>query len=108
LTKEQARDALRKAESDVLSAKNGLPTRKTRDIPLSELLNRYLEAKQGIITAKQIKLNRQRCEAIFDSAKAYFLKDLTPEKSMPFSGHFKKMDCRQKQSINIWSRYDAC
>jgi integrase len=101
LTKEQARDALRKAESDVLSAKNGLPTRRAKDCLLSKLAESYLDEQARVVSVKHLYNLRQRLTATIEGTGAVFLKDLTPERVEEFLDEFAARD-RSARTVNMY------
>ena len=78
-TKEQAQDALRKAEADVLSEKNGLPTRRAGDISLRELSQKYLASLGPRVTRDYSITLKRRLSRVFGASRAVYLRDLTPE-----------------------------
>lgn len=80
VTKEQAQDALRKAESDVLAEKNGLPTQRVGAMACKELVTSYLAARRGHVARKQAVIVTQRIRAVLTGTRAYQLSELTPEK----------------------------
>lgn len=80
LSRKQAQDALRKAESEVLSEKNGLPGRSAKDEPLAELLERYLQAQRPNWSRDHAYIREKQLRHVLRSTKAYAVKDLTPEK----------------------------
>jgi integrase len=84
ITKEQAQDALRKAEADVLSEKNGLPTRRAADLACNELAQAYLTAQKPRVSAKQWLRFHNQLNAIFQGCRAHMLKDLKPERMESF------------------------
>ena len=77
--KEQAQDALRKAESDVLSEKNGLPVQRPSDIQVRDLATRFLAYLKPRVTEDYLLTLKQRLYAVLDGTKAYYLRDLRPE-----------------------------
>jgi len=78
-TQEQARDALRKAESDVLSEKNGLPTIRATEIPVLELLQPYLVALKRRASEWHSKKTEALIRKLLTATKAVLIRDLTPE-----------------------------
>jgi len=80
LSREQAQDALRHAESEVLAEKNGLPGRSAKDEPLAELLDRYLKAQRPNWSREHAYIREIQLRHVLKEAKAYAVKDLTPEK----------------------------
>lgn len=79
ITKEQAQDALRKAEWEVLNEKNGLPTQRMSDIPVVDLMHGYLDAKRHRATAGYLKSVEWELKRLFDFIRIRLLKELTPE-----------------------------
>jgi len=78
VTKEQAKDALRKAEMDVLNEKNGLPTFSTSVTKLADLLNGYIEARRQRTRGDYPKQVRKDLGRLFTFCRVQFLKQLTP------------------------------
>lgn len=79
LTKEQASAALTKAESDVLSEKNGLPTQRVADIQVHDLAKRFLAYLKPRVTNDHWKNLKQRLTDVLNGVKAYNLRAMTPE-----------------------------
>ncbi len=101
LTKEQARDALRKAESDVLASKNGLPTRKAKDCLLIKLAENYLEEQARIVSPRHLVNLRQRLMATVDGVRVAFLKDLIPERVEGFLDELASHG-RSARTVNLY------
>jgi hypothetical protein len=80
LTKEQAQDALRKAEAEVLNEKNGLSTQRMFDLELVEIMRGYLEARRLRATATYLITTEWELVRLFKACRVRTLKDLTPEK----------------------------
>lgn len=80
LTKQQATDALRKAEMDVLSEKNGLPTRRVTAIPAIELCERFLKSLQTRATEAHCKRTDRYVREVFKNCRIYTVGDLVPER----------------------------
>ncbi|MCY3019511.1 MAG: tyrosine-type recombinase/integrase [Planctomycetota bacterium] len=74
-----ARNALRKAEAEVLDEKNGLPSRAAGDIPCQELREKYLTAQKARVTPHHHKIVTQRLDAVLEATRAYVVKRLTPD-----------------------------
>jgi integrase len=79
ITKEQAQDALRRAESDVLNEKNGLPTRRAADLTCEDLLRAYLDAQRPQVSAKQMVILTQRIGDVLRFVKALYIRQLKPD-----------------------------
>jgi integrase len=79
ITKEQALDALRKAEMDVLNEKNGFPSVRFGDIPLEALMKAYLEARRARASANYIKQAEWELRRLFMIQKIRLLRELTPD-----------------------------
>lgn len=79
LTQEQAKDALIKAESDVLNEKNGLPTIRATQIPVEELMKPYLVALQRRTSEYHSEKTADHIRKILVATKAVTIRDLTPE-----------------------------
>lgn len=79
LSREAAKDALRKAESDVLAERNGLPTRRTSEILLEKLVEEYLAAHSRAVTKFHLKTLKSRLYKVLDGTKAVFVRDLTTQ-----------------------------
>ena len=77
--KEQARDALKQAESEVLKTKNGLPTQSASDIVLSKLVEAYLTAQEPHVTQQHHAHQKQWLTAVLTGTRAVTLRDLKPE-----------------------------
>ncbi len=80
LTKEAAKDALRKAESDVLAEKNGLPTRSAGGIPALELCERFLSSLQTRATNAHCKRTDCYIREVFRNCRIHSVCDLIPER----------------------------
>jgi integrase len=79
ITKEQAQDALRKAEADVLSEKNGLPVQKASESSCRRLVAAYLEAQRTRVTAYHLGDLTRRLKYVLDKTRAATVRHLTPE-----------------------------
>jgi len=79
-TKEQAQDALRKAEADVLSEKMGLPTRGAQSIPARELLARFMQSLRAHATIGYCKRVEKDIQDILNDCRIASMKDLVPER----------------------------
>jgi len=79
LSREQAQDALRKAESDVLAEKNGLPVQRIRDIALSDLAKQFFTHLKPRTSHDYVTTLKQRLDDVFKSTRAVYLRDLTPD-----------------------------
>ncbi len=79
MTKEQAQDALRKAEMDILNEKNGLPTTRIGDIVLEDLMKAYREARRARASAKYINQAEWEMRRLFTAQKIRLLRQLTPD-----------------------------
>jgi len=79
LSKEQAKDALRKAEAEVLDEKNGLPTRRIADIPCAELAEEYLTDQERRVSSDHHKELKRRLYGVLNGTRSVYLADLTPE-----------------------------
>lgn len=79
-TKEQAKDALRKAEADVLSEKNGLPTRSASAIPAIELLQRFLKSLGTRATEAHCKRTDRYVREVLSNCRIHTISDLVPER----------------------------
>ena len=80
LTQEQAKDALIKAESDVLNEKNGLPTIRATEILVEDLMKPYLVALQRRTSEYHSSKTAGHISKILAATKAAVIRDLTPEK----------------------------
>ena len=80
LTKEQAKDALRKAESDVLCEKNGLPTRSAARIPARELCERFLVSLKTRATEKHWKRVNVYLKEVLTNCRILNVNDILPER----------------------------
>jgi|ERR1043165_5652544 integrase len=80
LTQEQAKDALIKAESDVLNEKNGLPTIRATEISVEELMKPYLVALQRRTSEYHSTKTAGHIRKILTATKAAIIRDLTPDK----------------------------
>ena len=79
LTKEQATDALRRAESDVLAEKNGLPTQRASEISASDLLRAYLDSlKSRASEAYAIKTESQIADFL-EHERIIRIQEITPD-----------------------------
>ncbi|GMV83418.1 MAG: hypothetical protein AMXMBFR7_46020 [Planctomycetota bacterium] len=79
VSKEQAQDALRKAESDVLAEKNGLPVQRFAEMLCESLVKDYLTARAPHVSAKQAVIVGQRLRDMLRLTKAVYLRQLSPE-----------------------------
>ncbi|MGD0093976.1 MAG: tyrosine-type recombinase/integrase [Planctomycetota bacterium] len=80
ITKEQATDALRKAESDVLAVKNGLPTCRFADLLCVEVLEKYLSALRPRVSPFHYQKTAAYAREVLSGCKAVCIKDLDPAK----------------------------
>ncbi len=78
VTKEQAKDALKKAEMEVLNEKNNLPTERIGDIELVELLKGYLDARRLRTRSDYPEQAEADLKRVFAFCRVRLLKDLTP------------------------------
>ena len=79
-TKEQAADALKKAEADVLSEKMGLPTRSVKDIPAKEIFERFLSSLKTRTTTGYFKRVETDIKELLKNCRIMTMKDLLPER----------------------------
>lgn len=79
IAKEQAVDALRKAESEVLDEKNGLPTQRVGDIALVDLMRAYLDARRARASKNFITQAEWEMRRLFTRERIHVLKQLTPD-----------------------------
>lgn len=79
ITKEQAKKALIHVESEILSAKNGLPTRHIGDIPCAELRERYLKSLVTRVTTPYFKRVSQYTNEVLNACRIFAVRDLRPE-----------------------------
>ena len=86
LTKEQATDALRKAESDVLAEKNGLPTDRAGSICCQELCKRYLKVLKPLVAPRHWQCAEKHLREALNAMRAATVRDLTHEKVERFLG----------------------
>lgn len=79
LTEADAKDALRKAEAEVLAERNGLPTAKAGDLLLSDLATAYLAEQERRVCPAHLVGLRHRLKAILADVRIVKAKDLRPE-----------------------------
>ena len=79
ITKEQATDALRKAEGDVLSEKNGLPTQRASDFRCLDLLKRFLNARRGNVGDSYCYMVDRYAKDVIEGCRAVTVRQLTPD-----------------------------
>jgi integrase len=80
ILKEQAQDALRKAEMDVLNAKNGLPTCRFSDLLCRDLVEKYLAALKPRVTPFHYTKTKNFAYEVLNGCKAFTMRDLDPTK----------------------------
>ncbi len=97
-TKEQAKDALRKAESDVLAIKNGLPTERVGDMLCTKLASEYLLIQKPHISEEYYAKIERQTKEMFAHCRAYSIRDLTPEK---VEGFLETLRRRKKSARTI-------
>jgi len=73
-----AKDALKQAEADVLSEKNGVPTQRADEIRMSDLLGAYVKAMRPRVSASHCIKTERAIKALLADLKAVFLKDVKP------------------------------
>ena len=69
-----AKDALRKAEADVLRERNGLPTQKSGEIACTDLLARYITSLKCRATAAHCRDTEARLVALLSAVRAFRVK----------------------------------
>jgi hypothetical protein len=79
VTKEQAKDALRKAEGDVLSEKNGLPTERATEMRIRDLMTEYLSSLRHRTSKEHAKKTKKTIEKLTKEIRAVYIRDLKPE-----------------------------
>src|SRR5262249_45064978 len=79
-TKDQAKDVLRKAEADVLSEKNGLPTRNASGIPASELCTRFLKSLATRATKAHCDRTDVYIHELLRNCKIHTVRNLVPKR----------------------------
>ncbi len=79
LTKEQARDALRKAEMDVLDEKNGLPVNKFNTLTCQDLMTAYLQAQKHLVCPDHAANLKTRIKNVLRNVALHYVKDIQPE-----------------------------
>ncbi len=78
LTREQALDALRKAEMDVLNEKNGLPTQRAANIRIEDLLKDYLVSLRQRASVRHVYNTDRDIKNMLTAIRAIFIRDLNP------------------------------
>lgn len=78
ITKEQAQDALRKAEMDVLNEKNGLPTQRAADMRVQDLLKSYLVSLRQRASVRHVYNTERDIKDLLTTIRAIYIRDLTP------------------------------
>ena len=79
LTREAAKDALRKAEADVLREKNGLPARRAGEILCNQLREEYLTSQKRLVSPKHYDNLQRQIEAVLIGMRAVHVRDLRGE-----------------------------
>lgn len=79
ITKEQAQDALRKAEMDVLNEKNGLPTQRAGEFRCLDLLNRFLNARRGNVSESYVYQVERHAKDVIQGCRAVTVRQLKPD-----------------------------
>ena len=87
VTKEQAKDALKKAEMEVLNEKNNLPTERIGDISLDELLRGYLDARRQRTRKDFPEQANADLKRVFTFCRIHSLKNLTPAAVEKYIAH---------------------
>jgi len=79
VTKEQARDALRKVDADILAERNGVPMQRLCEMLVRELADAYLEALQPLVCASHYGKCTRVLKRMLALTKARNMQQLTPE-----------------------------
>ena len=74
-----AKDALKKAENDVLLERNGIPTQRAGDITCAEILKAYVATLKQHVHPRHIQVTEQRINDVLKDCRAFLVKDLTPD-----------------------------
>jgi len=79
LTKEQAKNALVQAESEVLNLRNGLPSACPAEIPCSTLRERYLKSLQTRVTPEHHKRVALYTDEVLTNCHIHTMRDMRSE-----------------------------
>jgi len=78
-TQAQAKDALRKAETEALAEKHGLPSQRAGEVRLADLCESYLADLTRRATPEHVECRRQQIRYMVQKIRVAFVRDLKPE-----------------------------
>jgi integrase len=74
-----AKDALTKAEAEVLAEKNGLPTRSAKNITMKELCTNYLSSLKSRVSVSHYTKTERYLKEVRTQCRFFAVKDIRPE-----------------------------